>query len=155
SVTDTGIGIPADKHHMVFETFKQVDGATMRKYGGTGLGLSICREVIKLLGGWITFDSSEGQGSTFTVFLPSITEELIPQTALVEQEAVMTVESQVSSENRTKTVFHDKCILIVDDDYRNIYGLRQALEQKGVHILEASNGIECLNILQNATRVDA
>lgn len=155
SVTDTGIGIPADKHHMVFETFRQVDGATMRKYGGTGLGLSICREVIKLLGGWITFDSSEGHGSTFTVFLPSITEELIPQTAPVEQEAVMTIESLTMPNNMTKTVFDEKYILIVDDDYRNIYALRQALEQKGVHILEASNGVECLNILQTVPHVDA
>ena len=156
SVTDSGIGIPQDKQHIVFESFQQVDGATVRKYGGTGLGLSICREVIKLLGGWITLDSSEGQGSTFTVFLPSINEEVIPQQlVLAEQEAAFTEEVQVIPMNGTKTVFDEKHILIVDDDYRNIYALRQALAQKGVHILEASNGVECLNILQTASRVDA
>ncbi|MGN7477456.1 ATP-binding protein [Solibacillus silvestris] len=155
SVTDTGIGIPKNKQNIVFESFQQADGATVRKYGGTGLGLSICREVTKLLGGWITLKSTEGQGSTFTVYLPNLPEGNIPQLALAEQEAVFTEAIPAIPLEVAKTVFDEKHILIVDDDYRNIYALRQALEQKGVHILEASNGVECLNILQTATRVDA
>ncbi|MGA4517008.1 ATP-binding protein [Solibacillus silvestris] len=153
SVTDTGIGIPKNKQNIVFESFQQADGATVRKYGGTGLGLSICREVTKLLGGWITLSSTEGQGSTFTVYLPSLPDGNAAQTNIAVQEAVYT--DVTPAMGVSKSIFDEKHILIVDDDYRNIYALRQALEHKGVHILEASNGVECLNILQTATRVDA
>ncbi|MEM9070452.1 MAG: ATP-binding protein [Myxococcota bacterium] len=70
-VSDTGIGMSADQKAKIFTPFTQADASTTRRYGGTGLGLTLTREFVVLLGGDITVESAEGEGSTFTVRLPT------------------------------------------------------------------------------------
>ncbi|WP_107950549.1 ATP-binding protein [Lysinibacillus parviboronicapiens] len=169
TVSDTGIGIPKDKHQLIFESFQQADGATVRKYGGTGLGLSICKEFAKLLGGWVSLQSEEGKGSSFTLTIPSlpngINEERCSNLTFAEVVATTVVndpieviegpieESHHDAQNEVD-VFQNKNILIVDDDYRNIYALKTALEKRGMNILVAKDGLECLDVMQTNDKID-
>ncbi|RZM34863.1 MAG: histidine kinase, partial [Sphingomonas sp.] len=89
AVTDSGIGIPADKIEEIFESFRQADAGTTRQFGGTGLGLSICRNLARAMGGDVSVSSTLGQGATFTLVLPLVRADA----ALPEMTAVKTVPS--------------------------------------------------------------
>jgi two-component system sensor histidine kinase BarA len=93
SVSDTGIGIPAEKLESIFSAFTQVEESTTRRYGGTGLGLSICQRLAEAMGGDIRVESTLGQGSTFAVRLPlradPATPDRTPFNSLPEQRRVI------------------------------------------------------------------
>ncbi|WP_229726924.1 sensor histidine kinase [Sphingomonas alpina] len=72
TVSDTGIGVPADKQDIIFESFRQVDAGTTRKFGGTGLGLTICRNLARAMNGDVRVESVSGSGSSFTLELPLV-----------------------------------------------------------------------------------
>jgi signal transduction histidine kinase len=71
-VSDTGVGIPADKLTRVFDRFYQVNGSASRRFGGMGLGLALVKEIVEAYGGRVMVTSHVGQGSTFTALLPMV-----------------------------------------------------------------------------------
>ncbi|OIK16151.1 histidine kinase [Bacillus sp. MUM 116] len=161
SVTDTGIGIPADKQQIIFDAFQQVDGTTNRQYGGTGLGLSICREFTRLLGGLIELESEPQKGSTFTLYIPSRleTEPLQEEQAIKEvaaginEVAVAPIPFEKKSQS-SEQIFIDKKVLLVDDDTRNVFAIVTALEKKGMIVRVAENGKRAIDILQGNADFD-
>ncbi len=82
-VTDTGIGIPKDQQTLIFESFRQQDGQSTRKYGGTGLGLAICKRLVEMMNGKISVKSKIGVGSVFEIFLQNV--KLTKSTAKQEE----------------------------------------------------------------------
>jgi PAS domain S-box-containing protein len=135
SVSDTGIGIAADKLDHVFEEFSQADESTTRDFGGTGLGLPISRRFCRMMGGDITVSSVLGEGSTFTIELPAVVDALEAAKGMAE------IEEQAAA---TRIPDGVRPILVVDDDPDSRELLRRTFESEGYGVATAASGEEGL-----------
>ncbi|HEY0393611.1 MAG TPA: response regulator, partial [Candidatus Elarobacter sp.] len=162
TVRDSGIGIPVDKHNVIFEAFQQADMSTARKYGGTGLGLAISREIAGLLGGDMTVESEPGVGSTFTFYHPlertgraaTAVEPLpmpVPRLKRAVAEAVpVSLRTPVPEvrapgpveDDRADVKPQDRVVLIIEDDTTFARILLGLARDRGFKGLMASNGAE-------------
>ncbi|MBR9997455.1 MAG: response regulator, partial [Cyclobacteriaceae bacterium] len=133
TVSDTGIGIPADKIKVIFEKFAQADTSTTRKYGGTGLGLTIVKKIVGLMKGKIVVKSTVNQGTSFIVSLP---------TTLIKPRSVKANEALIE--------YHDLSnitCLIADDDNYNLMLLEKSLKDYYIKVFSVTSGKEALDYI--------
>jgi len=161
SISDTGIGIAANKQGRIFESFEQADGGIARKYAGTGLGLAVTKQLIELHGGKIWLESTPGIGSTFIFTLPVSkqksehggfryrsthpTATAINNVGWVEQSET----HHILKNDKTDT------ILIVDDEPINLQVVSNYLSLQDYRIIQASSGAEALAMIDDGLKPDA
>ena len=143
-VSDTGMGIPADKLATIFEEFTQVDGSISRKFGGTGLGLAITHKLVEMHNGRLTVQSELGVGSRFRVELPAL--ECVP--AKSEPAPVLTSESATSLELMSRSKLR---VLLAEDNLVNQKVVTAVLRKRGYVVDVAANGREALASLDRRT----
>jgi PAS domain S-box-containing protein len=139
SVRDTGIGIPAERMHRLFESFSQVDASTTRRYGGTGLGLAISKRLAELMGGTLWAESEERKGSTFHF-------EIVAQEAAAPARPV-----RLDGEPRIA----GKRLLVVDDNATNREILRRLAESWGMLVEVVERPTEALARVRRGDPFDA
>ncbi|MBN1115769.1 MAG: tetratricopeptide repeat protein [Bacteroidales bacterium] len=146
-ISDTGIGIPVDKHEMIFNRFYQLKSINDRKISGTGLGLAICKNLVNLLGGQIWVDSQPGMGSTFSIRIPveSIKKQPVPAQYEENRKTSKTLKKGYNWNNIT--------ILVAEDEDLNYKVLDTCLTRTNAHIIRAKDGASAIEICKNQ-RID-
>ena len=133
-ISDNGIGIPKEKQAEIFESFSQGSIEINRKYGGTGLGLAIVKRLLELIGGDIHLESTEGIGSKFSFVID------------------FKIGKQIYIEHKKQydeTVFHNKHLLIVEDNKINQMITKKMLENKNISCEVIDNGEDAIEAVQN------
>ncbi len=134
TVTDTGIGIPKDKHSVIFDSFTQASSDTTRHFGGTGLGLAICKKLIELQGGTISIESEPDMGSTFRF---EITFGILEKGS----------QPQSPDVQESFTGLEGKKILVAEDNKINFFVANKFLIGWGISVSHAENGQIALDLL--------
>ena len=162
-VSDTGIGIPEEKHEKIFESFEQAEGSTARPYGGTGLGLAVTKQLVELHGGKIWVESTVGKGSTVTFTLPLSKKEAVKEEQETKSPGVEIPVFEIPQQGAVKdesdhykavlnsSDFH---ILVVDDDPINRQVIRNLLSIQNYNVTEVSSGHEAVQALESSTQID-
>jgi signal transduction histidine kinase/ActR/RegA family two-component response regulator len=136
AVSDTGIGIPTDKHSLLFTPFTQVDSSTTRQFGGSGLGLSIVRYLAERMGGSAGFDSTPGRGSRFWFRI---------RAHLVTTDSPRAAGAADLAPDPAKN--RGRRILVVEDNVTNRTVIAAMLKKLGVAFVTAGNGQEALDLI--------
>jgi PAS domain S-box-containing protein len=146
AVSDTGIGIPADKQEQIFQAFVQADGSHSRSYGGTGLGLAICRRLATAMQGTLSLQSAPGAGSCFTLCVP----QRVGSAALAEASGEPLVAAVVEPEFAVQPAAeHPPRILLVEDNAINQLVTASMLESEGFVVILAGDGVDALTLLRH------
>ena len=135
SVRDTGIGMTADQVSRLFQRFAQADETTTRKFGGTGLGLALSRAFARLLGGDVTVESVEGQGTCFTLRVPAV----LPERTL-EPDVKATLEGLHGT---------GELVLVIDDEASQRDLMTRFLQRQGFTVRTASDGQRGLDLAKS------
>ncbi|HDN27759.1 MAG TPA: response regulator [Thioploca sp.] len=133
SVEDTGIGIPSEQQALIFESFRQQDGQSTRKYGGTGLGLAITKRLVEMMNGHISVKSTVGRGSVFEIMLQD-----------VDVSSTEPVNTQDEPFDFTTIFFEKAQVLVVDDIESNRRLIKEWLSQVNLDVIEAEDGQKAL-----------
>ena len=136
SVSDTGIGIPKEKHQLIFDAFSQADSSTTREFGGTGLGLSISARLIRLMNGELGLESAPGKGSDFTFMVR------FGAGRMVESAPPATLHPEITN----------KKVLVVDDNEVNRRLLMRLLPEWGLEPVCAAHGFDALEIIEKSQK---
>jgi len=129
TVSDTGIGIPAEMHDRIFQQFTQADSSTTRRYGGTGLGLAICRQLAALIGGRISLESSRGEGSRFCLEID-----------------LPVAQATTPDHHRASIDVRGAVVLLVDDNATNRSVFAELLAHYGCIVTVAENGEQAIRL---------
>ena len=138
AVRDTGIGIPADRAHKLFEEFSQLDSSTTRKYGGTGLGLAVSKRLAELMGGTMWVESVEGDGATFHFTIVAEPADVPSRRAAAGIPAELT----------------GKSVLVVDDNAINRRILDLQTEAWGLHCRSFPSAADALASVESGDEYD-